>query len=115
MDIQGENLIRLLTTNTKRIQLRSGRNLVRLLSALEALEKARSGYYIGVGSPSRVRYICLAERIAPVRPLAPSCSTRRLRDEAGVLVAAPLIVEHKVSEHSELLSRPGLSPGRQSS
>lgn len=95
MDIRGEELIRLLTANTKPIQLRSGRNMVRLLCPAEALQKAKSGRYVGVGSPRRVRHLRCAEQIASPRPLDASCFTRRLRNDGGELIASPVILEHK--------------------
>ena len=95
MDIWAEKLLQLLSKNTKPIQLRSGRNMVRLLSPAEALKRARTGRYIGVGSPRRVRYLRYFEQAAPVRPLAPSSFIRRVRNDSGMLIAGPITVEHK--------------------
>ena len=95
MDIRGEQLLQLLSENTKPIQLRSGRNMVRMLSAAKALEWAKTGCYVGVGSPRRVRHLCYAEQAVPARPLAPSSFTRRVRNDSGALIAGPLIVEYK--------------------
>jgi hypothetical protein len=69
--------------------------MVCLLSPAEALKRARTERYIGVGSPNRVRHLRYFEQVAPDRPLAPSSFTRRVRNDGGVLIANPLIVEHK--------------------
>src|SRR4051794_10619717 len=95
MDIRGEHLTRLLANNKKHIQLRAGRRLVAILSPAEALRRAESGTYIGVGSRRRVRYLCRAEQCAPIRPLAASFFTHRIRNEGGVLICPPMSVEHK--------------------
>jgi len=95
MDIHGQSLIDLLRVNTRPIQLRCGREMVCMLSPSEALRKAVSGLYVGIGSPSRIRHLRRAEECSPIRPLAASCFTRRVRNDAGVIVAARKILEHK--------------------
>ncbi len=95
MYIQGQHLLELLRSNTKPIQFRAGHHMVRMLTPAETLRKAETGLYIGVGSPRRVRILRLAEECGHIRPLAPSCFTRRVRNQAGLIIAARQIVEHR--------------------
>lgn len=66
-----------------------------MLSPAEALRKAESGHYVGVGSPRRIRHLRPAEECASIRALAASCFTRRIRNGAGLIIEFRKILEHK--------------------
>ena len=67
--------------------------LVAILSAEEAVELAETGLYFGVGHRRRIRFLRRANQTATLN--SGSSTTRRIRNDAGLIIAVRPFVEHK--------------------
>jgi hypothetical protein len=96
VQFEGTKLLDLIATTATPIEiLDETGNLRGSLDQKTAAWLARNGRYVGVGNIRRIRHLRpLGSVVDPRRLSAASRMTRRIRNDAGVIISAPWIREH---------------------
>lgn len=94
MQYSGKQLLSILRAQKEFVGIKSdARMLVAILSPDEAVELAETGLYFGVGHRRRIRFLRRANQTATLN--SGSSTTQRIRNDAGLIIAARPFVEHK--------------------
>lgn len=94
MQYSGKDLLSILRAQKEPVGIKSDtRMLVAILSRDEAVELAETGLYFGVGHCRRIRFLRRANQTATLN--SGSSTTRRIRNDAGLIIAARPFVEHR--------------------